>query len=187
VFHVEIRQFPHNYTQFNLEDRELWAIIEPWVREQVIERGERKWSPHQATLTVLEGPQLPLDALSLGRGWRTAERESSDVTERVLARAREVIAASPAAPSAQSAGQTAPLPGAGPDAARAGGPQTAAARQEPPADPLVLGVQLASLLGSDPERLLGAWREIAARAPSLAPSESLALAERRIAEPRDDH
>jgi hypothetical protein len=48
------------------------------------------------------------------------------------------------------------------------------------ADPLTLGVQLASLLGEDPAGLLAAWRAVAARASGLAPSESLALAEREL-------
>jgi hypothetical protein len=64
-------------------------------------------------------------------------------------------------------------------------PRSAAASASQPAgaplaDPLALGVQLASLLGEDPAALLAAWREVAARASGLAPSESLALAEREL-------
>jgi hypothetical protein len=47
-------------------------------------------------------------------------------------------------------------------------------------DPLALGVELAGLLGADPARLLAAWRGVAARSSGLAPSESLALAEREL-------
>jgi hypothetical protein len=50
----------------------------------------------------------------------------------------------------------------------------------PEADQLALGVELASLLGPDASRLLAAWREVAARASGLSPSESLALAERQL-------
>jgi hypothetical protein len=120
-----------------------------------VEVGERKWSPLQARLTILEGPELPLDELSMGRGWRTAQRRSEDVTERVLA------AASPhaqAAPPAGSGGPAAPL-----------------------ADPLSVGVQIAGLLGPDAARLLEAWRAAAASSPGLSPSDTLALAERMLA------
>jgi hypothetical protein len=87
MFHIELRQFPHNVCRFNMTEAELATLVEPWSREQWIELGERKWSPHQARLTVLEGPQLPIEQLSMGRGWRNAQRQSEDVTERVLARA----------------------------------------------------------------------------------------------------
>ncbi len=57
MYHVELRQFPHNMCRFNLTDAELRAIVEPWAREQVVDFGERKWSPQTATLTILEGPR----------------------------------------------------------------------------------------------------------------------------------
>jgi hypothetical protein len=50
----------------------------------------------------------------------------------------------------------------------------------PEADQLGIGVELAALLGPDATRLLAAWREVAARASGLSPSESLALAERQL-------
>jgi hypothetical protein len=90
VFHLELRQFPHNACAFNLTDAELSQIVEPWSRDEWIELGERKWSPHQARLTVLEGPHLPVEDLAMGRGWRNAQHQSADVTERVVARARGV-------------------------------------------------------------------------------------------------
>jgi hypothetical protein len=88
VFHLELRQFPHNACAFNLTEAELSQILEPWSRDQWIELGERKWSPHQARLTVLEGPHLPVEDLAMGRGWRNAQHHSEDVTERVIARAQ---------------------------------------------------------------------------------------------------
>jgi hypothetical protein len=182
MFHVELRQFPHNLNRFNLDGRELIPIVEPWVREKVLDYGERKWSPHQARLTILEGPELPLDELSMGRGWRSAERESQDVTDRILREARDAIAA------AEAAGAAAPPAAAPASAAALHAPGTpVSARPVAPAgeagtlsDPLALGVALGSLLGPDPSALLAAWRAIAARAPGLSPSESLALAEREI-------
>jgi len=179
VYHLELRQFPHNLNRYNLDDRTLWAIVEPWVRERVFELGERKWSPHQAELKILEGPQLALGDLSLGRGWRLAEREGVDVTERVLERASEAIAAG------YTSGEPAPQ---GAVQARAAEPaqglaQEDAAAPSPAGDPLALSVELGALLGAEPGRLLAAWRGVATRAPALAPSESLALAEREIASP----
>jgi hypothetical protein len=166
MYHVELHQFPHNMSRFNLTDVELDAIVQPWAREQLVEFGERKWSPQQARLTVLDGPRIPLEQLTMGRGWRAAQRQSEDVTEAVLAAAREALAA-PQPP--------APLPDASPQ------PRTQEPAQAAPlADPLALGVQLASLLGEDPGGLLSAWKEVAARSSGLSPSESLALAERQM-------
>jgi hypothetical protein len=162
MYHVELRQFPHNLCRFNLTERDIRALAGPWAREEWIELGERKWSPHQARLTILEGPELAVGQLSMGRGWRAAERQGQDVTERLLAEARQVARA--------------PAPGGEPDTAPEQPPAAA-----PLADPLALGVQLASLLGRDPGRLLEVWRAVAARRPELPPSESLALAERELA------
>jgi hypothetical protein len=161
MYHVELRQFPHNMCRFNLTEADLSAIVEPWVREQVVEFGERKWSPQQAKITIFDGPRLPLEQLTMGRGWRAAERQSENVTDAALTAAREALAAAAHAPAPPGAAQPAAANGA-------------------LADPLALGVQLASLLGHDPAALLAAWREVAARATGLSPSESLALAERQL-------
>jgi hypothetical protein len=165
MYHVELRHFPHNNARFNLTDAELMAIVEPWVRDQVVEFGERKWSPQQAKITIFEGPRMALDQLTMGRGWRTAERESENVTDAVLAAAREAVAA-PAPASTPPAGETVSVQ-----------PPTSNGALD---DPLALGVQLASLLGEDPAALLAAWREVAVRSTGLSPSESLALAERQL-------
>jgi hypothetical protein len=174
MYHLELRQFPHNFNHFNVDDQGLRAVLEPWVRNEPIELGERKWSPHQAKLKILEGPRLPLDELSMGRGWRAAEREGEDVTERVLDEARRAIASAPGAPA----------PDVPPRAPETPPAERVARPVEPPADslsdPLSLGVQLASLLGDDPAGLLAAWRAVAARASGLSPSETLALAERQL-------
>ncbi|HTC71905.1 MAG TPA: hypothetical protein VK655_03390 [Solirubrobacteraceae bacterium] len=164
MYHVEVRHFPHNMARFNLTDADLMAIVEPWVRDQMVEFGERKWSPQQAKITIFEGPHMPLDQLTMGRGWRAAERESENVTDAVLATARERLATPAPAP-----------------ASTLGPPFSAqpAAANGALADPLTLGVQLASLLGDDPAGLLAAWREVAARSTGLSPSASLALAERQ--------
>lgn len=161
MFHIELRQFPHNHARFNLSDGELVALVDPWVREQWVELGERKWNCNQATLTIVEGPELPVQKLAMGRGWRTAQREGEDVTERVIAAAKAAM---------EQAGQASAVAGA-PASAPGGGVLS---------DPLALGVQIAALLGDDPSALLEAWRNAAVSAPGLAPSESLARAEQAL-------
>jgi hypothetical protein len=158
MYHAELRQFPHNLCRFNLTEPEIRAIAMRWVREQIVDIGERKWSTAQATLTILEGPRLESGQLTMGRGWRAAQRQGEDVTERTLAAARQ-------AASAQAARVAVSAP--------AGAGELA--------DPLALGVQLASLLGDNPAALLAAWRAAAAQHPGLSPSETLAEAEREIA------
>jgi len=89
VYHIELRQFPHNFSHFNLTAQALQeTVLDAWARDQWVEVGERRWNPHQATLTVIEGPELPLEQLSMGRGWRNALRQGTDVTSDVLAEAR---------------------------------------------------------------------------------------------------
>ena len=174
MYHLELRHFPHSTWRFNLTEQQLRAILAPWVRGQLLDLGEHKWNPEQARLTVLEGPELALGQLTMGRGWRAAQRQSEDVTERVLGAARAArTPAPPTAPAAIGAGGAPPAPGAG---ALAGAGAGAAAS----ADVFALGVQMAALLGPDPMRLLEAWRAAAAGTPGLAPSETLALAERAI-------
>jgi len=88
MYHVELRQFPHNLCRFNLSEHELRAIAERWAREQWVALGDRKWDPNQARLTILEGPKIGPEQLTMGRGWRAAQRGGSDVTASVLANAR---------------------------------------------------------------------------------------------------
>jgi hypothetical protein len=166
MYHLELRQFPHNLCRFNLTEQDLRALLAPWVREKPVELGERKWSPHQATLTVLEGPRLELAQLSMGRGWRAAQRASEDVTATVMAEAGEALGAEPSGAAAGAVTAQSP-------------PGVSGSRPDTPApsDSLTLGVQLATLLGEDPAGLLAAWREASARSPGLSPSEALARGE----------
>jgi hypothetical protein len=69
VFHIELRQFPHNLNRFNLTSEQLWQIVEPWAREKVFELEKQKWTPHHAKLIIIEGPELTADRLTMGRGW----------------------------------------------------------------------------------------------------------------------
>jgi hypothetical protein len=156
MFHIELRQFPHNMCHFNMTEQELFAqVLDGWAREQWIELGDRKWNPHQSKLIVLEGPQIPIEQLSMGRGWPTAQRQGEDVTERMIAQAKQAIQAAATQPAAAP-------------------PLASAASAEAPAE------QLRGLLGDDPAALLQAWRLTSERRPEISPSEALALAERTL-------
>jgi hypothetical protein len=86
VFHIELRQFPHQTRAFNLTREELEArILRPWTSGDAIELDERRWSPERARLTIYEGPRLADDQLGMGRGWGNVTREGQDVTARLLA------------------------------------------------------------------------------------------------------
>jgi hypothetical protein len=85
VFHVELRQFPHQARAFNLTRSELVArIVGPWVSGAAVELDDRRWSPERARLTIYEGPELAGDQLGLGRGWANVTRDGEDVTARLL-------------------------------------------------------------------------------------------------------
>ncbi len=200
VYHIELRQFPHNLCHFNMTAEELdAAVVEPWARDQWIEMGERKWSPHQAKLTVLESPYIPVEDLSMGRGWRAAQRRGRDVTERVLAAARERMAGAqtPSPPAAGGAtagegdyvdGAPAGRPGGSefrgvaPEA-RGGDPETSRKGLEAQGVDLLadsLGLELLGALVADGAPLHSAWTLAATRHPDWVASDCLALAERAI-------
>ncbi|HTA06492.1 MAG TPA: hypothetical protein VK774_09030 [Solirubrobacteraceae bacterium] len=90
MYHLELRKFPHTACRFNQSEEQLRAIVVPWARQEWIEEGERNWNVNEAKLTVLEGPELSMPELAMGKGWRNAQKRSEDVTERVLAAAREL-------------------------------------------------------------------------------------------------
>jgi 2-iminobutanoate/2-iminopropanoate deaminase len=88
VYHVELRHFPRNLCHFNMGAAELQsAILEPWVADRMFDLGDLRWDPRQARLTILEGPRIPPDRLTMGRGWSTAKRQGTDVTAQLLAAA----------------------------------------------------------------------------------------------------
>ena len=96
MFHVELRQFPHQARAFNLGRAELEArILVPWVSRTPLELDDRRWAPGRARLTIYEGPELAADQLGLGRGWANVTRTGEDVTARVIAEASEAAAHPP--------------------------------------------------------------------------------------------
>ena len=193
TFHVELRHFPRVSVRFNQSGTQVGAIVLPWVQDRVIELDGEKWAPYDAEITILEGPEIPLERLSMGRGWATAKREGTDVTERVLGEARAAIAdgsayggqgEAPAAGAPEPNADASPVeePSAVsdyPSRASTGAPASSKAAPGSPSEP-VTSREVEELLGAEPGRLLAAWRGVAARTGGLAPSESLALAEREL-------
>jgi hypothetical protein len=194
LYHVELRQFPHNMCRFNLSAQELRSVVlEPWAQDRWVEFGERKWSPHQAKLTVLEGPRIPFGQLTMGRGWRTAEREGREVTAELLAVLERELASGPGpthAPggaSGAAAGAAHGPDGAAADAHGSGGSMAAAPRPDgsqlgegagDPADSL--GLELLSRIGTEAAPLQLAWELAGERHPGSPASATLALAERAL-------
>ena len=175
MFHIELRQFPHNVCRFNLSEHELRPVVEPWAREQWIELGGRKWSPHQARLTILDGPRLAVQELSMGRGWRNAQRRSEDVTDRVLAAAK----APPAHNGAPTSGQSQPSkgpskPSSGRSELRSG---LSGSSADLPLEADSLGLELLTMLGAAPASLSAVWQLARSFFPERLPSECLAMAE----------
>jgi hypothetical protein len=90
MFHVELRQFPHQARAFNLSREELDArILEPWCSGAPIDLQDRRWTSEKAKLTILEGAQLRPDEIGLGRGWSNATKSGRDVTAKLLEDARQ--------------------------------------------------------------------------------------------------
>jgi hypothetical protein len=188
VYHLELRQFPHNMCRFNISEGELReTILVPWAQERWVEFGERKWSPHQATLTVLRGPRIPFGQLTMGRGWRAAQRSGEDVTGELLAAVRAELAggggAGASAGAAFAGGAAVTGSGAvaaepvslavGEDVERA--PGEGRRVEQFAADSL--GLELLGRLGGEAMPLRRAWELAAERNPDAVASATLALAE----------
>ncbi|MGO9902089.1 MAG: hypothetical protein ACLP0J_20930 [Solirubrobacteraceae bacterium] len=90
MLHLELRQRPHVAHAFNLLEQEVaLRVLGPLVAGRPFDYAEREWDPRKTKLTVLEGPELRLAEIGMGRGWANAQRSGTDVTERLIARARE--------------------------------------------------------------------------------------------------
>jgi len=177
AYHIQLRQFPHNHARFNLAEAELEVIASGWARDEWIEEGDRKWSPHQAKLTILAGRRLEVSELAMGRGWRNAERTAEDVTQRVLAARRGEAAWSAERDAPRDAGaQPAPAE------ARATAREESGGGARKPTHALSLladsvGLELLARLDLEPAPLGGAYALAQARLPEHDASERLALAE----------
>jgi hypothetical protein len=186
VYHVELRQFPHNFCRFNLTEGELRErILESWARGEWIEQGERKWSPHQANLTVLEGPRLPVEQLSMGRGWRNAVRQSKNVTEVVLEAVRSGASAHGGTHGQPVGVSPQPLGSAERDrSVEEGSPSNHVDNVDATHDMLLaadsLGLEVLAQLGEETKPLASAWRLARGRYPERAASDCLKVAEYAI-------
>jgi hypothetical protein len=174
VYHLELRKFPHTVCRFNQTEAQVAALVVAWANEEWIEEGERKWNSNEATLTVLEGPKLSMPELAMGRGWRNAQRRSEDVTERVLAAAKQ--AGGGAAPAGVATAESTPS-GEGRPAEAASAPSTGADARLL-ADSLAL--ELLALLDERPLELARVWNLAAERLGDASAAESLALAEQAV-------
>lgn len=196
MYHVELRQFPHVVRRFNQSQHQVTALAIPWVREEWVEVDDRKWNINQAELTVLEGPQLSMPELAMGRGWRNAQRKSEDITERVL---EAFKAESDAAPERTPGQRGVAEPPMSDEPAGAGGPgrpaASAPARAPEPAPASAhtdalgdretlladsVGLQVLALLDDAPVPLQRAWRLAEERLSGAPAPESLALAESAV-------
>lgn len=179
MFHIELRQAPHSLHRFNLSEEELRVgVLEPWVSGRQIQMGERSWAGQTGKILVLEGPEIPIGQLTMGRGWSVAQRAGTDVTERML---RSVSGALRAAAPAQAGVAIAA------DGAASVPPSSIvqAASQIAPIDAEVLadalGLELLRELGDAPMSLFSAWRIAARRHPQVPPGIALDLAARAVA------
>ena len=78
MFHVELRQFPHVARAFNLTREQLdERFVRAWVSGVPVEHEDRRWAPDRARLAILEGPELRLDEIGMGRGWATVGKTRS--------------------------------------------------------------------------------------------------------------
>jgi hypothetical protein len=99
MFHVEMRMGTDVVRQFNLNEQGLWTrFLAPLMADRPFTLEGHEFIPRTTRINIFEGPQLRPDQLALGRGWQNAERSGNDVTEAVLARAREHVSAAQAAP-----------------------------------------------------------------------------------------
>jgi hypothetical protein len=94
MFHVEMRMGMQVVREFNLTEERLWLeFLAPLMDDRPFVVEDHEYIPQETRLKVFEGDELRLDQLGMGRGWQNVERAYTDVTERVLARAREHTAA----------------------------------------------------------------------------------------------
>lgn len=141
-----MRHASNRLSRLNLSEPELMdSILQPWVRGEKVELGERAWMPDEAQITIIEGPEVPIGGMTLGRGWPTAQRKGKDVTQEMLARAQKQVAETP----------------------------RPAAELQLLADSL--GLDLLRRLGDGEMSLQAAWRLAGERHRSLTPSSTLEL------------
>ena len=95
MFHVELRQFPHQARAFNLEREEVERrVLRPWLAGATVELQEHRFSPEKAKLAVYEGRALEPSEIGLGRGWANVTKTGADVTTQLLESVRSGVGSS---------------------------------------------------------------------------------------------
>lgn len=177
MYHVELHEASHRLRRLNLSEQELHArVLMPWARGESFEVGERTWSPQATSIRVLEGSEIPVGSLTMGRGWSVAQKQSAEVTERVLAAAREAVsgdAVSNAVMSEAALGRGVALAA-----------QTDGAEAPAGTDVTLLAdafaMELLRRVDAAPMSLAAAWRAASERHPQLPADATLQLARRAV-------
>ncbi|HET9094759.1 MAG TPA: hypothetical protein VFN36_06685 [Solirubrobacteraceae bacterium] len=152
MFHVELRTGMQVVREFNLGEERLWLqFLAPLMADRDFSVEGHDFTPRRTRLKVYEGPELRPDQLGMGRGWQNVERTATDVTQRVLQRAREHV----------SGAERSPVRTAAPPASTGAAPTAATAAE-------LLRERLIGRLSAGP---LGA-EEIAGAAAELLPEAS---------------
>ncbi len=189
MYHLELRKFPHVVCRFNQSEAQLRALVVPWMRQEWIEEGERKWNVNEATLTILEGPKLSMPDLAMGKGWRNAQKRSQDVTERVLGAAHRGGGGAQERHGGASSGAVAGVEeGAGavggPVAQRGDAPRGADGARDLDLLADSLGLELLALLDGGAVAPSRVWRmaheRLGKSGGATSAAEALALAERAV-------
>ncbi len=93
VFHLEIRQGTQIARRYNMTGPELdAAFLAPLMADRDFDFGDHSWTPRRVRIKIYDGPALKDHELALGLAWPNVERAGSDVTQDILARAREAAA-----------------------------------------------------------------------------------------------
>lgn len=88
---------PNLASVFNLSDEELTRrFLAPLVNGRELVHEGQEFQPRKTRVTIIEGPELPVEQMGMGRGWGNVQRGGTDVTERLLRQARAQTARHPA-------------------------------------------------------------------------------------------
>jgi hypothetical protein len=97
MFHVELRQFPHVARAFNLTGEQLFSrILRPLAEGRPVQMNDRRWAPEKTKIAVYDAPELGVEEMGMGRGWGNVTKDGENVTERLLAEARQEAESPPA-------------------------------------------------------------------------------------------
>jgi hypothetical protein len=89
VYHVQLKQRRNAASAFNLSADDVRSrFATPMIADHVFDYAEKEWNPRETRLTVLEGRELRIDELGLGRGWPNALRTGTEVTDQFLSDGR---------------------------------------------------------------------------------------------------